>query len=62
MKIIFFNKSFPDNTEYNRVINDADPSFVPRIGDQVYIGYYPVPIVTNVVWFYDKNEVVVAVK
>jgi hypothetical protein len=35
---------------------------VPRIGDKVNVGYDPSPEVANVVWDYDKNEVIVQVK
>jgi hypothetical protein len=56
------NKAFPDNPEYSRVINNADTSMVPRIGDHVVVGYDPVPKVTEVIWDFDKSIVYVIVQ
>ena len=61
MKITIFNRDFPTERRYNRKIDTPNPAFVPRIRDRVQVGYDPAPVVLNVIWDYDKNEVLVAV-
>ena len=61
MKIFIINTGV-DDPKFSREINNANPAFVPRIGDKVDVGYKPFPVVKSVVWEYDKNEVFVQIE
>ena len=51
-----------DDPKYSKTIRSAQVSMVPRIGDRIQVGYVPAPVVTEVLWDYDANRVLVEVK
>ena len=61
MKIEIFNTDFPTLRRYSRIIDNANPSFIPRKGDRIDVGYNPCPVVKNVIWYYDENKVLVEI-
>lgn len=63
MKIAIFNESFPDDPKFGGfVMDNANPAFIPRVGDYINMGYTPFAKVTKVIWFYQENRVTIAVK
>ena len=56
------NTAFPDDMRWSRAITNASPMFVPRVGDRVFVGYNPAPTVKNVIWDYDKSDVLVQIE
>lgn len=62
MKMHIFNKVHSMEPRYHRVTDNVESGMIPRVGDHVNIGYNPAPVVTDVLWDYDTNEVMVVVE
>lgn len=48
-------------TKTKKIGNTKDGIVVPRIGEQVFLGYNPPPVVTSVLYIYEENRVYVAI-
>ena len=55
MKVIFRNKKNEET-----ILGHTEAGFeVPRIGEGVFIGYLPTPIVLDVLYQYGRKEVII---
>lgn len=49
--------SIKDIFDHVKVIKN--PKYIPRINERVYMGYMPAPIVTNIVYNYEGQIIIV---
>ena len=45
----------------NKTSEITDPKFIPRIGERIMMGFYPAPIVREVLYDFDEDVVTVVV-
>jgi hypothetical protein len=50
-------ESIVTNNKNERII--ADPKYIPRKGDRVFMGYAPAPLVDEVVFDYERGFITV---
>ncbi len=50
-----------DSTKKTKLIGETPEMVIPRIGEKIWLGYNPPPVITDIVYILEENSVYVCI-